>query len=337
MRRLRGLRVCLVGLCCGLALACAAALPATSAAAGAKLAGCPLFPAPPAGISPKAPSLPTLAAWNQGISKAPLHPRSRQIIRRINTTGGDHLHPDFGSNPAYGIPYRVVAASQARVPIRYTAYGGESDPGPFPIPFGTPVEGGRRSNGDRHVLILQRGRCLLFELYRAFPLMPGPGGAPAWHADSGARWSLRSAATRPDGWTSADAAGLPILPGLVRYQEVKRGHINHAIRVTFSQTRNAWIRPATHCAGSTRSALAPAMGLRLRMRRNFPISHLRGAAKVIVRAMKRYGLIVADNGSNWFFQGASSRRWKDEELDQLKSIPGTAFEVVKSAAKPKLC
>lgn len=328
MRRFLGVAGCWL-------IVAAGAMTAPALAGATSLAGCPVFPEPPAGLSPRTPSLPTLAAWNQDVSRAPVAPRSRQIIRRINSTGGDRLHPDFGSNPAYGIPFRVVRPTQPPQPVRYAAYGAESDQGPFPIPFGTPVEGGRRADGDRHVIVLQRGHCMLYELYRAFPRLTG--SSPFWQADSGAKWNLRSARTRPDGWTSADAAGLPILPGLIRYEEVRRGRIDHAIRVTFSQTRDAWIRPATHCAGSTRSALSPAMGMRLRMRRGYPIGHLRGAAKVIARAMKRYGLIVADNGSNWFFQGASSRRWDDDDLGQLKSIPGTAFEVVKSAAKPRRC
>jgi len=298
------------------------------------LGPCPVFPDPPASLSPRAPSLPTEAAWNQDISKAPRDPRSNAYIAYINSQGGDHLHPDFGSPRAYGIPYSVVDAGQRRLPIHYTAYGEESDPGPFPVPVRAPVEGGNRSDGDRHVLVVDRAACKLFELYRAF-YVPKP--RPHWNADSGTEWDLRSAARRPDGWTSADAAGLPIFPGLVRYDEFAAGHLDHAIRVTFESTRDAWVHPASHCAGDARSASAPPMGLRLRLKAGYGLGRFSGHAKVIARAMKRYGLIVADNGSNWFFSGSSDRRWDDENLNQLKRIPGSAFEVVKSAAAIRPC
>jgi hypothetical protein len=298
------------------------------------LAPCPIFPQPPASLSPRVPSLPTEAAWNQDISKAPRDPRSAAYIAYIDSHGGDRLHPDFGSPRAYGFPYSVVGARQRPLPIHYTAYGGESDPGPFPIPPKAPVEGGNRSDGDRHVLVVDRSACKLYELYRAF-YVARPH--PHWDAGSGTEWDLRSAARRPDGWTSADAAGLPIFPGLVRYDEVVAGHLDHAIRVTFESTRDAWVHPASHCAGDSSNPNAPPMGLRLRLRSSYGLGGLSGPAKTIALAMKRYGLIVADNGSNWFFSGSSDRRWDDQNLDQLRRIPGSAFEVVKSAASVHPC
>ena len=319
-----------------LALLAALLLPSRGSALGPypDLGGCPVFPDPPAGLSPTAPSLPTEAAWNQDVSRAPVAAGSAATIAFIDAHGGERLHPDFGSPRAYGFPYAVVGADQRQLPIRYTAYGDESDPGPFPIPPGAPVEGGARSDGDRHVLVVSRSTCTLYELYRAFL---SRRGSPHWNADSGARWDLRSAARRPDSWTSADAAGLPIFPGLLRYDEVAAGRVDHAIRVTFESTRDAWVHPASHCAGDTADPRAPAMGTRLRLKAGYPLGGLRGAARVIAEAMKRYGLIVADNGSNWFFGGTSDHRWDDANLDQLKQIPGSAFEVVKSAARPHPC
>lgn len=298
------------------------------------LGTCPVFPQPPASLSPRAAPLPTEAAWNQDISKAPRDPRSAAYIAYIDSHGGDHLHPDFGSPRPYGFPYSVVGAAQRKLPIHYTAYGDESDPGPFPVPPRAPVEGGNHSDGDRHVLVVDRSACKLYELYRAFYVATP---RPHWNADSGTEWDLRSAARRRDGWTSADAAGLPIFPGLVRYDEVAAGHLDHAIRVTVDSTRNAWIHPASHCAGDTSSPNAPPMGLRLRLKAGYGLGGFSGAAKTIALAMKRYGLIVADNGSNWYFSGSSDRRWDDENLDQLKRIPGAAFEVVKSAAPIHPC
>lgn len=277
--------------------------------AGPTIADCPVFPAD--------------NAWNQDISTAPLHPRSAAIIASIQANGTDNLHPDFGSNPDYGIPYVVVPPTQAPVPIVYDAYGDESDPGPFPIPLDAPIEGAPgATSGDRHVIAVQGGSCELFELF------VGRRSGAGWVAASGARFDLRSNALRPLGWTSADAAGLPIFPGLVRYDEVADGVIEHAIRVTFRRTQRGYILPATHFASSSTDPNLPPMGLRLRMRAETDISGLTGQARVIAEAMKRYGVIVADNGSNWFFQGATDARWDDDDLGQLKAIPGTAFDVV---------
>jgi hypothetical protein len=319
------------------ALAIAVTIGVTSAAAVGPYPGlgsCSVFPAPPPGTAANAPSLPTEAAWNQDIFKAPVAPNSAATIAYINSHGGNLLHPDFGSPRAYGFPYAVVGAGQRKLPIDYTAYGDESDPGPFPVPRGAPVEGGNGSDGDRHVLVVDRSSCTLYELYRAF--FKG-GGGPHWNADSGTRWDLRSSTRRPDSWTSADAAGLPIFPGLVRYDEVTAGQLEHAIRVTFDSTRNAWVHPASHCAGDTSNPNAPAMGTRLRLKAGYGLGSFSGGARVIAEAMKHYGLIVADNGSNWYFGGSSDRRWDDENLNQLKRIPGSAFQVVKSAARPHSC
>ena len=295
------------------------------------LGKCPVFPASeaPAG----APSAADLSAWNQDVSGAPVHPDSDAIIARINATGSDRLHPDFGSPREYGFPYSVVGRKQKRVRVRFTAYGDESDKGRYRVPPKALVEGGQRSDGDRHVIAFDRSRCRLYELYRAFYRK----SERRWEADSGVIWNLRSARLRPDGWTSADAAGLPIFPGLVRFDEARKGAIDHAIRVTFASTRDAWIHPASHCAGDTSNPSAPPMGMRLRLRPGHDITGMTGEARAIAVALKRYGMIVADNGSNWYFGGTSDRRWDDENLNQLKGISGAAFQVVRSAAPVQIC
>ncbi len=282
--------------------------------------------------------LPASDEFNRDISSAPLHPRSAQIVAEINSAGGTELHPDFGSNPDYGIPYVVVPHAQPGVPIRFTAYGDESDKGPYPVPPGAPVEGGKRADGDRHVLVVRQpsspgGPCTLFELYRAFERGRG------WSADSAALFDLGAplAGQRPDGWTSADAAGLPIYPGLVTYEEVQSGEIDHAIRVTFEETRRGYVSPATHYASDSCDPNLPAMGMRLRLRGGYDLGGFGGDARVIATALKRYGMIVADNGSNWFISGSTDRRWDDANLNQLKEIPGSAFEVVRSGPETSPC
>ncbi len=266
-------------------------------------------------------------AWNQDISTAPLHANSANFMARIAALGGNQkLHADFGSDPTYGIPFVVVPSTQPGVPITFTAYGDESDPGPYPIPATAPVEGGTNSTGDRHVLVLQQGSCKLYEMYRAFKTGTG------WSADSGAIWDLKTGALRPAGWTSADAAGLPILPGLVRYDEVKSGKITHALRFTVSQTQKGYILPATHWASSSTDANLLPMGARLRLKASFDTSGYTGDAKVILEALKKYGMIVADNGSNYFISGATDSRWNDTDLNQLKNVPGSAFEVVNTGS-----
>lgn len=269
--------------------------------------GCPIF-------SPAHP-------WNQDVSGFPVHPASATYVASIGASA--HLHPDVGSNPTYGIPFVVVGEQQPALPITYTAYGDESDPGPFPVPLDAPIEGGPASDGDRHVLVVRQGECALYELYRAFP-----AGAAGWRADSGARWPLGSDALRPLGWTSADAAGLPILPGLLRYDEVAAGHIHHALRVTVRRTQRAFVLPATHWASSSTDPALPPMGLRLRLRADYDLTPFTGQARVILEALQRYGMLVADNGSSWFVTGAPDPRWDDDDLDQLKRVPGHAFEAV---------
>jgi hypothetical protein len=296
------------------------------------LGACPVFPTSPA--APNAPSAGDQTAWNQNISQAPLDPNSANYIAYINSRGGDFVHPDFGSPREYGFPYAVVGKRQKRTKVNFTAYGDESDRGVYRVPLKALVEGGQGSDGDRHVLAVDRKRCKLYELYRAFARKRPK---PHWDGDSGVIWNLRSAALRPDGLTSADAAGLPIFPGLARYEEASSGAVHHALRVTVSTTRDAWIHPASHCAGSTSDPNAPPMGLRLRLNAGYDISGFSGPARAIAVALKHYGVIVADNGSNWFISGTSDRRWPDGNLDQLKSIPGSAFEVVQSAAPIHQC
>ena len=282
------------------------------AAAGPREYSCPIFPA----------SNPL----NQDISRAPVDPRSAGYIAAIGAEG--HLHADFGTNPSYGIPYTVVGPHQPRARITFTAYGSESNPGPYPVPAGAPVEGAG-AEGDRHVLVLQRGSCKLYELYDAHRI-PAGSGSPGWEAASGAVFKLGSNALRPDGWTSADAAGLPIFPLLVRYPEVRAGRIDHALRVTVARTQRGFIHPATHFASGSSDPTLPPMGLRLRLKASFNLAGYRGEALVVLQALRRYGLIVADNGSSWYITGAPDRRWRDEDLDQLKRVPGSAFEAVRT-------
>jgi hypothetical protein len=296
------------------------------------LGACQVFPKSSA--SANAPSATDQSAWNQDISQAPLDPNSAGYISYISAHGGDFVHPDFGSPREYGFPYAVVGKKQRRIKVDFTAYGDESTHGAYRVPLNALVEGGQASDGDRHVLAVDRKRCKLYELYRAFA---AKRPKPHWNADSAVIWNLRSAALRTQGFTSADAAGLPIFPGLARYDEAAGAGIHHALRVTLSSTRDAWINPASHCAGSSSDPSAPPMGLRLRLAGGYDISGFTGPARAIAQALKQYGMIVADNGSNWFISGTSDRRWADESLDQLKSIPGSAFEVVRSAAAIHSC
>jgi hypothetical protein len=260
--------------------------------------------------------------WNAPVDKLPVRNDSATFVRNITAGSNTNLHPDFGGGGAYGIPFMVVPSSQPKVRINYTAYGDESDPGPFPIPSNAPVEGGSSSDGDRHVLVLQQGTCHLYELGRAF------WRADHWDADVGVNWNLSSDALRPLYWTSADAAGLPILPGLVRYDEVAAGHIDHAVRFTVPRTQRGFVLPATHYASSSTDPTLPPMGLRLRLKASFDLSRFHGESLVILKALKKYGMIVADNGSSWYITGAADARWNDDDLDQMKSVPGTAFEAV---------
>jgi hypothetical protein len=274
------------------------------------IAGCQVFPAD--------------NPWNRDISNDPPDPYSSDYIGHMNG-GTKFLHPDFGSNPSYGIPFVTVPGTQPKVPVSFD-YADESDPGPYPIPPDAPIEGGSSSTGDRHVLVLEIDSCLLYEMFDAYYVSPG------WRCGSGAVFDLKSNNLRPDYWTSADAAGLPILPGLVRYDEVAAGHVNHAIRFTAQSTQRAFIHPATHYASTNTDPKAPPLGLRVRLKADYDISRFTGAARVILIAMKKYGMILADNGSDWFFTGATDARWNDTDLNQLKSVPGNAFEVVSSGS-----
>lgn len=267
------------------------------------------------------PIFPASNPLNQDISRAPVDPNSARYIAAIGA--GGHLHPDFGTNPSYGIPYTVVGSGQPKVPIRFTEFGEESNPGPYPIPGNAPVEGAGEA-GDRHVLVVQRGSCKLYELYAA--RRSGAG----WEAGSGAVFNLHSNALRPEGWTSADAAGLPIFPLLVRYPEVQAGQIDHALRVTVERTQRGYIHPATHFASNSSDPSLPPMGLRLRLEASFPEAGYHGEALIVLRALKRYGLIVADNGSSWYITGAPDPRWNDEDLNQLKNVPGSAFQALRT-------
>jgi len=328
----------MVVLTAGLAIACAFA--ATASAAPPAIGGCQLFPA--FSGSPTAPSAADQTAWNQDVSQAPVRANSGAIVKRINQTGGRFLHPDFGSNPDYGIPFDVAPQSQpdARVVIGPNGYPDESDfgvgslgPDTAPIPPTAHVEAG----SDRHALIVHQGECGLYEMGRAKYL----GGAQhTWQADATAFFDLTQAGPLRNGGdyiTSADAAGLPILPGLVRYDEVAAGEIDHAIRVTFDVTRAAYYHPATHWASSECGRTLPAMGLRLRMKAGYYNAHLAefppgSQSRVVFTALRHYGVLNADNGSNWFITGQTSPSWDDGDLNALKGVPGRAFEVLKNAA-----
>nr|CAA9233674.1 outermembrane protein [uncultured Armatimonadetes bacterium] len=262
--------------------------------------------------------------WNQDVSGLPADPRSDALIASI---GRDKpLHPDFGTTyngAPNGIPYVVVPGTQPRVPVRFE-YADESDPGPYPVPPDAPIEGGPAGKGDRHILILDRDRWKLYELFSAYP--EGRG----WRAGSGAIFDLNSNDLRPAGWTSADAAGLPVLPGLVRYDEVHgRKAIRHALRFTVTRSRRGYVHPARHFASSRTDPDLPPMGMRVRLKAGYDISGFPPPARVILTALKRYGMIVADNGGDWFVSGSPDPRWNDEDLATLKRVKGRDFEVVK--------
>jgi hypothetical protein len=261
--------------------------------------------------------------WNQDVSALPVHPNSGRFLASMGLETG--LHPDFGTvweGAPIGIPYVVLDGVAAAVPVEFY-YDDESDPGPYPIPPNVPIEGGPDSDGDRHVIVIDPTHHLLYELFDAHPEETG------WSAGSGAVFDLTSNALRPAGWTSADAAGLPIFPGLARYDEiVERGELRHALRFTVSQTQQAYIEPARHFASSSSDPDRPPMGLRVRLRADFDESPFPVCVQVILRGLKRYGMIVADNGSNWYVSGAPDARWNDEELGSLRNVKGRDFEVV---------
>src|ERR1043166_8493506 len=268
--------------------------------------------------------LPDDNPWNQDISKESVDPNSDNLIKSIGLN--KPLHPDFGTvyrgNPN-GIPYVVVDGKQEKVQIKFR-YADESDPGPYPVPKDAPIEGGPKSKGDRHVLVLDRDNWKLYELFDAHP--DGNG----WKAGSGAVFNLKSNDLRPAGWTSADAAGLPILPGLVRYDEVvEKKKIEHALRFTIERSRRAYVAPATHFASQKTDANLPPMGMRVRLKADFDIKPFPEEVQVILRALQKYGMFVADNGGDWFLSGAPDPRWNDDNLHTMKKIKGSAFEVVK--------
>lgn len=276
------------------------------------IGGCPLFPAN--------------NIWNRDISTLPVHRYSANFIASIGPTG--HVHANFGAGlfggGPLGIPYIVVPGNQPKAPISFT-YSSESDPGPYPIPLNAPIEGGSQSSGDRHVIAVDSGTCNLYEMFAGYPQQNG-----SWKAVSGAVWNLNSNALRPSTWTSADAAGLPILPGLVRYDEVASGVITHALRFTVSRIQSAFLWPARHSApaGTDPDPNLPPMGLRLRLKASVNISSFSPQNRVILTALKHYGMIVADNGSNWYISGAPDNRWNNGDLQALGNIPGSGFEVV---------
>ncbi len=260
------------------------------------------------------PVFPVKNIWNTPIDKLPVHPLSSVWI---GTEGASRtLHPDFG--PTGSIPYVIVPGNQSRVPVNFTDGAPESDPGPYPIPPDAPIE-----FGDAHVLVVNQGECKLYELYAAQKSSNG-----SWTASSGAVFDLRSNALRPDGWTSADAAGLPILPGLVRYDEVASGAIRHAIRLTVPQTRRQYVWPARHFASRVDDDTYPPMGQRFRLRADYDISGFHPMVQVILQALKTYGMMLADNGSSWFITGAPDPRWDDDILAQLKQVKGSDLEAV---------
>jgi hypothetical protein len=293
------------------------AVGAASASAPPRLAqapACPLFPA----SSP----------WNQRVDKLPVAADTDRLVASIGLD--DHMHADFGSGlwegGPIGIPITVVRGTQAKTRVSFD-YADESDKGPYPIPANVAIEGGRASDGDRHALIVDRDHCRLYELFALYPT-----GGGRWKAGSGAIWDLRSNRLRPAGWTSADAAGLPILPGLARYEEAARGRIEHALRFTASRTRRAYVWPARHFASSDSDPALPPMGLRVRLKASYPISSFPPQARVVLRALKEYGMILADNGSDWYVSGAPHPKWSNDQLHTLHRVPGSAFEVVDASS-----
>ncbi|MGH2918822.1 MAG: hypothetical protein ACRDLS_09550 [Solirubrobacteraceae bacterium] len=275
--------------------------------------------------APKCPILPKSNHFNQRVDTLPVAANSATMIASIGRE--ENVHADFGSGTydggPIGIPYTVVTRRQKKVPVSFHD-ADESNTGTYPIPPKAPIEGGPSADGDRHVLVVDRDRCRLYELYDAHP----QAGGASWHAGSGAVFNLRSNTLRPKGWTSADAAGLPILPGLARYHEVKRGSINHALRFTARETRRAFVYPARHFASGSDDPSLPPMGLRIRLKATTDLGGLGRQARIVARALKRYGALLADNGSPWYFSGASDRRWDNDDLHTLDRFTGSDFEVV---------
>jgi hypothetical protein len=280
--------------------------------------------------APDCPVLPVTNAWNQRVDRLPVATGSARLIAAIGS--GAPVHPDFGSGrydgEPIGIPITVVGRHTRRVHVRFT-YSAQSDRGPYPIPRHPAIEGGPHSTGDRHVLLVDRDNCRDYELYAAYP---APGGT--WSAGSGAIFNLRSNHLRPAGWTSADAAGLPILPGLARYDEVAAGAIDHALRFTAPCTAARYVYPARHFASTCAGSGLPPMGLRVRLKASVDLSRLPYQARIVAVALKRYGMILADNGSPWFISGTPDRRWSNDALHLLEELHGRDFEVVNTSLLP---
>ncbi len=269
---------------------------------------------------------PADSAWNQDISSAPVDPNSTAIISFIGAS--TPLHPDFGAGlyngQSIGIPYLIVGGGATFANITFTAYGSESDPGPMPVPKAALIEGyPNPGNGDRHVLVIDRGTCWLYELYGAYRQSDGN-----WKAASAAVWDLLHGEQRPYTWTSADAAGLPIFTGLARYDEVASGEIKHALRFTLQNSRTAFTPPASHWAGNSSNANAAPMGMRMRLKASYDISSFPPQTQVILAALKKYGMIMADNGSSMYISGDPDSRWNNDDLGALKQVPASAFEVI---------
>ena len=279
--------------------------------------------AAPLPAAPECRVFPESNVWNRRVDRLPAHDRSRAIIRSIGRDEG--LHPDFGSGlyegRPIGIPITVVGDGQRKSRVTFQ-YADESDRGPYPIPRDVKIEGGRGATGDRHALIVQEDECRLYEL---FALRRRDG---RWRAGSGAIWDLGSNELRPRGWTSADAAGLPILPGLARWDAVDDGVIDHALRFTVSRSRRKYVYPARHFASDSTDRSLPPMGLRLRLKKGFSLEGFPRQARVILVALKRYGMIVADNGSDWYISGAPNRHWDNDALHTLGDVKGSDFVVV---------
>jgi hypothetical protein len=276
----------------------------------------------------RCPVFPADNYWHARVSGLPVHPRSGQWLAHMSPDR--RLHPDFGpsfgaATTDYGIPVTVVGGAHPKVGVRFT-YRSESDRMRYPLGRDTRIEGGRASDGDRHAIVVDRSTCRLYETWAT---QQDPDGT--WRAGSGASWRLRSNLLRPQGWTSADAAGLPILPGLLRYDEVLAGRVDHAVRFTTDVTDRAHIWPARHDAGSVSDPSYPPMGARFRLKASYPIASYGRPARTVLRAMKTYGLVLADNGSPWFFQGTRDTRWSTSLLDDLKRVPASAFEAVDTA------
>jgi hypothetical protein len=308
-----------------------AALPVLAAV----LVGAPATAKAPAGRVPTVagcPTFPTDNAWNERVDRLPVARSSATLIRSIGLSAG--MHADFGSGTwdggPIGIPYVVVRKGQRRVPVSFL-YASESNRGRYPLPPGAPIEGGPRASGDRHVIVVDKSACKLYELFDAHPL----DGGRRWHAGSGATWDLRSNHLRPPTWTSADAAGLPILPGLARYDEVAAGAIRHALRFTAPRTRAAFVYPARHEASSSNDPALPPMGARLRLKRGVDIRRLPRQARIVAQALKTYGMLLADNGSPWYVSGAPDRHWDNDALHALGKLHGSDFEVVDTSSLPR--